>query len=145
MASELDPLVTQFAAGHGLGAPAPDDDGAYHFVIDDLELALFQHGDQILLEGRLGKVAGNRGEARQMLQQCLRRQLGRLRDHPEVLTLDDETDELLLFLRLPARETRAADLDSAVGAFANSLEFWHQSASCPTRRDAPLRKQVFRP
>jgi len=146
MAGELDALAQQFAAGHDLRPPTRDEAGLYRFLIDgNLEITLFQHGNQIVIEGRLDPLPSGRNEAGAILEQNLRRHLGRLRDHQEVLSLDPESHQLVLFRQLAARRLTSADFDQAIGDFANGLAFWQNSSGPSTRPATPPRQQVFRP
>jgi len=146
MDGELDSLAGQFAARHDLQAPSRDEHGRYHFLIDgELEIALFQHGNQILIEGQLQPLPDGRNEAGALLEQSLRRHLGRLRDHQEVLSLDPDDDRLVLFRQLGARGLSLADFDQAIGDFANGLAFWQQVSRAPARPARLPMQQIFRP
>ena len=146
MNGELDSLAAQFAARHDLQPPSRDEEGRYHFLIDgDLEIALFQHGHKIVLEAQLQPLPGGRNEVGPFLEQSLRRHLGRLRDHQEVLSLDPDDDRLVLFRQLSAPGLSVVDLDQAIGDFANGLAFWQHVSRAPDRPARLPMQQIFRP
>jgi Tir chaperone protein (CesT) family len=146
MANELESLTARFAQRHGLAEPRRDDAGQYHYVLDgEIEIAMFQHGDQILLEGRLGALPSPADRAGEILRLGLRRHLGRLRDHSEALTLDPDTGELMLYRRLQADQLDERDFESAIGALANGLASWKLVADGATHPAPSPRGLVFRP
>ncbi len=125
MARELDALVSEFVARREVNQPDRDEQGRYFFVFDEeLEVALFQSGDQVFLEGRIGEIPQDRNRAEQLLERSLHKHLVRLRDKREVLSIDPEDGHLVLFRQLPARLLDIIALEKALGEFTNGLEFW---------------------
>jgi len=137
MARELDSLIARFAELRGLPVPRLDQHGRYHFVLDgQLEIGLFQNGNWVFLEGKLDPIPESRAEVGRVLAHSLRRHLGRLRNHLEVLCVDPDEGCLVLYRQLSAQGLRIDELESAMGELANGLAFWLQ-ASGDSRRPAP--------
>lgn len=125
MAGELEKLLRQFAARWGLQVPRTDDQGYYFFVLDGcLRITLFQIGHQIYLEGRPGALPTDPRQAEDRLGEILCKHLAALEKQEETLSLDPASDDLLLFRCLPVRTLSLDDLEKAIEAFANRLEFW---------------------
>lgn len=130
MAGELEKLLGQFAARWGLGESKPDAQNRYFFVLDgSLRISLFQMGRHIYLEGRPGALPEDVRQAGEQLCEVLRKNLAGLETHEEVLSLDPEVDDLVLFRCLPAQALSLVDLEKAIEAFANRLEFWMRELS----------------
>ncbi|NJN47797.1 MAG: type III secretion system chaperone, partial [Candidatus Competibacteraceae bacterium] len=68
MAGELDMLAAQFAERRQLNQPQRDEQGRYYFLFDgSLEVALFQTGDRVYLEGRLEPIPADNLQAEAVL------------------------------------------------------------------------------
>ena len=138
MAGELDTIMTQFAERHDLKQLQADGGGRYFILLDgDLEIALLQGGDRIYLEGRLEQVPSDERKAEELLSQYLRLNLAQLQDKQEVLSLEPDSDELVLFRQLPARALSIAEFEKALEEFANGLEYWTSGVTAPVRPLAP--------
>ena len=138
MAGELDTVLTQFAERHGLAKLRADASGRYFMLVDgDLEIALLQGGDRIYLEGRLEQLPSDQRKAEELLSHYLRLNLARLQDQQEVLCLEPDGDELVLFRQLPARALTINGFEQALEDFANGLEYWSSGATAADRPLAP--------
>ena len=138
MAGELDLLLARFAEHRGLARPRADAGGRYYMLLDgDLEVAVLQGGDRIYLEGRLEPVPADRRKAEELLGHHLRLHLARLREKHEVLSLEPEGDDLVLFRQLPAHALTLREFERALEDFANGLEFWSDRALGPQRTLVP--------
>jgi hypothetical protein len=127
MAGELDTLAAQFAERRQLNQPQRVEQGRYYFLFDgSLEVALFQTGDRIYLEGRLEAIPADNLQAEAVLTRNLKRHLARLQDKQEVLSMDPEDGRLVLFRQLPARSLSILDFEQAMEAFVNGLAFWSE-------------------
>lgn len=146
MAGELERRLEQFAARWGLDTPKPDEQNRYDLVLDgSLRITLFQSGDQIYLEGHPGSLPVDPRQAGERLGDLLRKHLAGLEQHEEVLSMDTASDELLLFRRMPARTLELADLEKAIEAFSNQLEFWVRQLSSRPSHQAPLPMHIVFP
>ncbi|RUQ37213.1 MAG: hypothetical protein EKK71_05565 [Candidatus Competibacteraceae bacterium] len=146
MAGELERRLEQFAARWGLDTPKPDEQNRYDLVLDgSLRITLFQSGDQIYLESHPGSLPADPRQAGEQLGELLRKQLAGLERHEEVLSMDTSSDDLLLFRRIPARTLELADLEKAIEAFSNRLEFWARELSGGSSRQAPLPMHIVFP
>lgn len=146
MVSELERRLEQFAVRWGLDEFKPDQQSRYFLVLDgNLRITLFQVGDQIYLEGHPGSLSEDSRQAEEQLTNILRKHLAGLEKHEEVLSLDPASDDLLLFRRLPARTLNLTDLEKAIEAFSNRLEFWVRELSGAPSLRAPLPLHIVFP
>lgn len=146
MAGELERLLEQFAARWGLDTPKPDEQSRYSLVLDgSLRIILFQSGDQIYLDGHPGSLPEDSRQAGEQLGDILRKLLAGFEKYEEVLSLDPVSDDVLLFRRLPARTLDLANLEKAIEAFSNRLEFWMRELSGRTTYQAPLPMHIVFP
>jgi len=139
MAKELDALMSEFTSRQRLNQPERDDQGRYFFVFDgDLEISLFQSGDRIFVEGYIGELPQERDSAEALLERMLHRHLARLRDKHEVLSINPEDGQLVLFRQLSARILDIRDLEKVLGEFINGLEFCsNEFLQVPKQTTAP--------
>lgn len=146
MAGELERLLEQFAARWTFDTPSPDEQDRYSLVLDgNLRITLFQSGDQIYLEGHPGSLPEDSRQAEERLGDILRKHLAGLEKQEEVLSLAPASDDLLLFRRLPARTLNLADLEKALEAFSNRLEFWAYELAGGLSNRAPLPMHILFP
>ena len=146
MAGELDNLLTQFAERNSLAKPQADASGRYFLLLDgDLEVAVLQGGDCIYLEGRLEPLPADARKAEALLSHRLRLHLARLRDKHEVLSLEADSEDFVLFRQLSVRYLSINDFEQALEDFANSLEFWisRGSESAPLQAPPPTMQMLF--
>lgn len=138
MAGELDALIDRFMARRGLARSKPDQEGRYFFVFDgELELNLLQTGDQIIVQGEIKALPEDEHLAAGLLANSLQKNLRRLRDKEEVLSIDPQDGTLMMFRRLSARRLDITDLERALGEFANAMEFWNRTMSDSPQVNAP--------
>ncbi|MCP3877874.1 MAG: type III secretion system chaperone [Sulfitobacter sp.] len=134
MASELESLLSVFTQQRGMVNPQCDGKGKYFFLFDgDLELCLFQTGDSIYLEGEIGPLPPDPVRTEAFLKERLRRNLARLGDRREVLSIDPDSGHLVLYRQLPARNLSSQDFDRAVEDFVNALSFWDSETEAVPR------------
>jgi hypothetical protein len=148
MAKEIERLIVELAQRRGFAAPRPDEVGCYFLLLDgSLEVRLFQTGDTLLLEAQVGPIPSDDENAEEVLVRVLRRQLARSGNKAESLSLDPESGDLILYRALPARLTALADLQKAIGDFANALEYWSKqlAGTPPAPGYAPPRATMLFP
>lgn len=115
----------------GLPMPALDPRGVYHIELDgqELRISTLNNGRVILLGviGRTDVVAERRQESRHaLLMGCLTLQavrFGKL-GTAEVLTVEPETDELVLWRSFDERQMSIPAFLAGAEALLNELEFW---------------------
>lgn len=115
----------------GLPVPQPDERGIYRIFIDGQEVRVtaMKQGKVILLGviGSANALAENRRESPQaLLNNCLVLQAGRFSKlgTREVLTLEPETGELVLWQSLDGHGVSIPAFLSAAESLLNELEFW---------------------
>ncbi|HEY1053447.1 MAG TPA: type III secretion system chaperone [Prosthecobacter sp.] len=131
MSDALQEHVSILCEEVGLPAAAPDARGVYHIEIEGLEVRVstLNNGRVILLGviGRADAVAERRQESRQTLMMgCLALQavrFGKL-GTSEVLTLEPETDELVLWRSFDGPGMSVPAFLAGAEALLNELEFW---------------------
>jgi len=116
----------------GIPMPTPDDRGGYEFVIDykTLRVSSLNRGSKIVLLGIIGNaesIAEQRREARErLLTSCLTLQavrFGKLGSR-EVLTLEPENGELVLWVAFENYSISIPGFIAAVESLLNELDFW---------------------
>ncbi len=146
MAGELENLLKQFVGRWSLDELRPDEQSRYSLVLDGhLRITLFQTGHQIYLEGHPGALTEDARQTGEQLREILRKHLAGLEKHEEVLSLDPDSDGVVLFRYLSARTLDLADLEKAIEAFSNQLEFWMRELSAGPARLAPLPMHIVFP
>ncbi len=134
MAGELESLLSVFTQQRGMVKPGSDEHGRYYFLFDgDLEVCLFQTGERIYMEGDIGALPPDPVRTEAFLRGRLRRNLARLGDRHEVLSIDPDSDRLVLFRQLPARKLSNLDFDRAMEDFVNALTFWDTETETVSR------------
>lgn len=127
MSSELDLCMTRFAERWHLGPLAKDAAGCYRLEIDGrLQVALFQNGPHIFIEGLPGPLPDDDHQADERLMTWLEQHLGELQTAEEVLSLAPEGREIVLFRRLAAQGLSLEVLEEALAAFINRLDQWER-------------------
>ena len=133
MVNELDTLIAELAVQRGLEQPRQDAAGRFFLLLDgELELGLVQHGDRIVIEGRLGPVPSDPVRAEALLVRVLKDRFARLKRRREVLSIDPEDGELVLFIELAAPALALTGLERGLAALAGSLEYWHEQLARDT-------------
>ena len=115
----------------GVPMPVPDEHGVYRLVVDGQELrVLALKQGRIIVTGVLGHaetIAANRREEMQvMLASCMTLQAARLSKlgTGEVLTLESETGELVLWLSFEGPGVPISRFLPAAESLLNEMEFW---------------------
>ncbi len=111
--------------------PKADADGVYHLVIDGQQVRVFSlKQGKVVLAGVIGSaaiIAEDRKESRQsLLASCLALQavrFGKLATQ-EVLTLEPETGELVLWQSFEGPGVSVPVFLAAAESLLNELEFW---------------------
>ena len=80
-------------------------------------------GNQLLIEARVCDLPSSQSAVERLVEKALTVSLGRLRDNPSVLTIDDVGSALWLQRRL-AVSVSTERLDSAVEQLVNEVEIW---------------------
>ncbi|MEO0763590.1 MAG: CesT family type III secretion system chaperone, partial [Pseudomonadota bacterium] len=129
--------------------PAVDADGRRFVVFDGLyELALFQLGEQLYLSAPIGALPVAREARQDALDHLLGLQMARAGHGAEVMSIEPDDGELMLFRTLPARHVTAASFEAALSSFVSTLEFWTkqlQRRSAGAERPAPPALQIMYP
>lgn len=116
----------------GIPMPSADERGGYEFIIDykTLRVSLLNRGAKVVLLGVIGHVesiAEQRRESRErLLTSCLTLQavrFGRL-GTSEVLTLEPETGELVLWVSFENYSLSIPGFIAAAESLLNELDFW---------------------
>lgn len=131
MSAVLQEQVSILCEEVGLPVAAADARGVYHIEIDGQEVRVFtlNNGRVILLGviGRADALAERRQESRQaLLLGCLTLQavrFGKL-GTSEVLTVEPETDELVLWRSFDELQMSIPAFLAGAEALLNELEFW---------------------
>lgn len=115
----------------GISMPAADARGVYSIVIEGQEIRVFtlMNGKVILLGviGQASTLAENRRESRrELLAGCLGLQAVRFTrlGTPEVLTLEPESGELVLWQSFEGPDVSIPAFLGAAESLLNELEFW---------------------
>jgi len=84
--------MRQLAERLGLEELRPDASGEYALFFDDtLEVRCASMGKSLRLRGSIGKRAASSPEAEGQMKTLLRHSLARMKDHPEIVSLDAAT------------------------------------------------------
>ena len=130
VAGELQQLLSQFAKRYQFATPQLGGDGRCALLLDgDLEVMVLQGGNRIYLEAQVLTLPTDQRQVEELLVQCLHLHLTRLQDKQEVLSVDPEGNDLVLFRPLPALGLTLVDFEQALESFVNSLEFWTANTS----------------
>lgn len=139
MADELAQLLDQFAGRWNLEPTSPDAQGQYLLELDGrLRLTLTQIGTQVYLEGTPGALPADRHLAGERLRTLLAATLTGRGQAEEVLSLDPDRDELVLFRCLAAPDLALDEFERHLEGFANRLDFFMQLMTEPSRSAPPL-------
>ncbi|MCP5306228.1 MAG: type III secretion system chaperone [Chromatiaceae bacterium] len=134
MAAELDTLLADFARRRNLVLSDNDESGRVDLLFDgDLEIALFQAGDKVYLQGRIVELPSSAVEREDVMDNCLRKHLGQQGTRQEVLCLEPDGAALMMYRMLPARSLDAVGFERALGEFANALDHWMAETGAENR------------
>lgn len=113
-----------------VGPLEPDREGRFNLVFDDrLTVRCFPWGSkEMILSGTVVKVPDNEWQAEDTLKRLLKENLSKLSDPREVLSLERETGEIILYLQIALEGTTVEDLVGILENFVNRLEFWKKFA-----------------
>lgn len=130
--------MSVFCEEVGLPVPSPDSQGGYILRLEENELRVAQLSQgRVILLGVIGNadaIATQRQQSRQaMLINCLALQAARFSKmgSEEILTIEIETDELVLWRCLEDSELSAPIFLQAAEALLNELEFWKNRLTHP--------------
>ena len=133
MENKLDTLIAELATQRDLSQPRQDEAGRFFLLLDgELELSLMQHADRIVIEGRVGPVPGDPVRAEALLARALKARFARLKRRSEVLSIDPENGELVVFIELAAPALALSGLERGLAALAGSLEYWREQLARDT-------------
>ena len=107
--------------------------GAPPELAGDLEIALFQAGDKVYLQGRIVELPSSAVEREDVMDNCLRKHLGQQGTRQEVLCLEPDGAALMMYRMLPARSLDAVGFERALGEFANALDHWMAETGAENR------------
>ncbi|EXJ15661.1 CesT family type III secretion system chaperone [Imhoffiella purpurea] len=137
--THLSDLLGRFAARRDLGALGADAEGRYRLELDGwLEVRIFQSGGDLFLEGSPGRLPAEDPREPDRIADLLREQVRDLEDQEEVLSLDPEGEDLILFRRLQASGLRLDDFERALESFANRLERWTRRLAADRTVPSPV-------
>lgn len=131
MSDPLSEMISVLCDETGAPITGPDARGVHVIQIENHELRVLplSHGRFVLLGliGRAGDLAERREESRQtLLSTCLNLQavrFGRL-GTPEVLTLEPESDDLVLWRSFEEQQVSISTFLQAAESLINETEFW---------------------
>ena len=125
MGKELKKCLDEWARRCGVSSADADDDGVRFLVFDNkYEIRLSQIGRTVYLAADLGRLPEGRAAAGTVLDRLMALQLSCSQGAAEVLALDDESANLVLFRRLEAGDLDLSYFDLALSHFVNELEFF---------------------
>lgn len=116
-----------FAREQGLGDWQPEDDGRYLVTFDgslDVQIELIDRS-KFVLRSVLAPEPRNSEQAEALFRRLLRVSLAQWHHHAETVALDQERQEILIYLFGNAEEMDYASFSATVEEFVNRLEFWH--------------------
>ncbi|MGB2680637.1 MAG: CesT family type III secretion system chaperone [Candidatus Competibacter sp.] len=117
--------MRQLAERLGLEELRPDASGEYALFFDDtLEVRCASMGKSLRLRGSIGKRSASSPEAEGQMKTLLRHSLARMKDRPEIVSLDAATGEFILHRVLALEQLRIESLEQALGDYLNRLEYW---------------------
>ena len=147
MAKELDALLARFAEHRSLNGLNSDIGGRYSILIDnDLEVALFQSGDRLYIEAALESLPADTYKVEQLLRHYLQLQLVRSPNKLETVSLEPDSDRLILFRQLSIKALSLDAFEQVLEEFANSLDFWIlNNTTSATHLPAPASMQILFP
>jgi hypothetical protein len=145
---QVDKLMSDLWRRHGWTAPRADADGRYSLVVDaGMEISIFQVGRELFFESPVGRVPDDREARETLMSRMLRSQLARVGRRSDVLCLEPDGPGLVLYRRMPVSEVDLRVLEEALGAFANSVDFWSRESfgagTKPTRTFQPAMRMWF--
>lgn len=115
----------------GLPVPEPQPNGVYTLWLEDHELRIsLQKNAQVILLGVIGRVddlaARRQTSSQHLLTSCLTLHAARFSklSGEEILSLEPETGELILWRSFAERDLSIPTFLQATEALVNELEFW---------------------
>ncbi|MFH0787899.1 MAG: type III secretion system outer membrane ring subunit SctC [Pseudomonadota bacterium] len=112
------------------GPLEPDQEGRFTLVFDErLPVHCFPWGRQeMILSGTVVRVPDNEMQAEDKLTRLLKKNLSNLSNPQEVLSLEKESGEIILYLRIALDGMGLYDFMGILENFVNRLEFWKKFA-----------------
>ncbi len=119
-------LIEAFSKNMGIDVPYPEDDGSYKFFVDDRFEVIFTPAtsNSFILWSKFGSLPKDEFRAKDLLKNLLKINLSRMYFQDETITLDHETNDLLIFNRVFLDSISLSDFLKCFEDFLNSLEFW---------------------
>ena len=129
---ELTLLVSELARSLRIETPAKRRDGSYRLRFDGRHNITLSNvpGGQILLAGRLRRLPADTDAKMSMLRNSMQFALGRAAKSQSCLSLDKQTDTLLIH-RLLEGNTLPISFQEIVGDFVNDLFWWKDNLAAP--------------
>jgi hypothetical protein len=126
---ELEQLMQSLAERLNLDPPEPYGKDEYRYTFDeDLTVRCLTGGKEtVILCGAVAAVPGDEREADELLKRMLKLNLARMKTQKEVLSLDRESGEVILYLKVPTKDLSAEDFEEVMEAFVNTLEYWSRN------------------
>ena len=125
MAKDLEYFLQEWGARTRAVDLAKGVGGEYFLLFDhEYEVRLSQIMRTIRIEADLGKLSDDRAVVSATFNELMSLQLACSHDASEVLSLDDETDHLILFEILHADRIDTNLFSNALSQFVNGQEFW---------------------
>lgn len=138
---ELEALIRAFAERLDSAPPEPDDGGVFAFIFDEeLSINVIPSGrEAVILSATVCRVPERERDAEEFLKKLLKINLAGMKEQREVLCLDRETREVIIYLKVGTDGLSAADFEETMEGFVNTLEYWCRSAvETPQRGPMPF-------
>jgi len=138
---EPEQLIKSLAQKLNHDPPEPGENGEYVWTFDEGLTVRFIPGgkETLILHGGVAKVPGDEREADELLKGMLKLNLARMKKQKEVLSLDRESGEVILYLKVPTTDLSAEDFEEVMEGFLNTLEYWSKNVKDhPQGRSSPF-------
>lgn len=122
-----------------------DEQGGYQLEFDGMPVYCFRISGFVYLESPLQTPPTNAREAVDLFRDILQRNLARLNQQAAVLSLDEDTNTVMLHQSLPLDSLDIHRFEDALEEFLNHLEYWRGEASSTPASMMPGAMQMFFP
>lgn len=137
----FDDLTRRLAETFG-GEPLPTDgEGRIELAFEGgLIVHLWPAGrGQVIIDTRLEALPEAPAERERALRKALERSLARLRDHPEILALDEASGQLHLYRKIDIDKAEFASFSEALAEFLDIADLWRgRTVERPRMAPPPL-------